>query len=191
MKESNIPVILAGGTGSRLWPLSRAGHPKQFLSFFGEHSLFQQAVIRMRDYLKEACAPVIVCNQDHRFLVAEQCRAIDVTPLAIILEPEGRNTAAAIALAAEYVVQRFNNPNLWVTPADHVIKTSKAFAQDFELALEAVAKEKLVTFGAPISSPETAYGYLKVDKSQSQASCFAVSSFVEKPEKEKAKIFME
>jgi mannose-1-phosphate guanylyltransferase/mannose-6-phosphate isomerase len=187
MNDIDVPVVIAGGSGSRLWPLSRAQYPKQFLSLFDNASLLQQTLTRITSTLENITAPLIVCNHEHRFIVAEQCRELGITPLAIILEPEGRNTAAAIALAAEYVVQRYNNPNLWVLPADHVMDAGVSLHDDFLKAEAAVNDEMLVTFGVPVKRPSTAFGYIKVHNDQKAAAgWFPIDRFVEKPSVERA-----
>lgn len=182
IKEQHIPVIIAGGSGSRLWPMSRSLYPKQFLALTGEMSLLQQTIERVMVHVESAMAPIIVCNKEHRFIVAEQCRELDIEPTAIILEPEGRNTAAAIALAAEYAIAHFSNPNLWVMPADHAIAAGEGLMKNFQVAAEAVAEEYLVTFGVVPTAPSTGYGYINADRSNADASFYPVKQFVEKPD---------
>ncbi len=176
------PVILSGGSGSRLWPLSRAALPKQLLPLVSEHTMLQETVLRVVDW-DEIAAPLIVCGNDHRFLVAEQLRQIDVTPTAILLEAEGRNTAPAVAVAANYLLARDPDALLLVLPADHLIIDTEAFHDAVLLAANAVGRKALATFGILPSAPETGYGYIRrgaaIDES---GHCFAVERFVEKPD---------
>ena len=174
-----IPVILAGGTGSRLWPLSRALFPKQFHTIFGERSLLQNTLARAARITGEA--PIIVCNHEHRFLVAEQCRAIGIDWRSIILEPEGRNTAPAIALAA-LACATTPDAQLLVLPSDHLIEDDAAFGAAVTLAQAAAAEGALVTFGIQPSHPETGYGYICAPGAIVGDAATAVSSFVEKPD---------
>ena len=174
-----IPVILAGGTGSRLWPLSRALFPKQFHTIFGERSLLQNTLTRAARITGEA--PIIVCNHEHRFLVAEQCRAIGIDWRSIILEPEGRNTAPAIALAA-LACATTPDAQLLVLPSDHLIEDDTAFGTAVTLAQAAAGEGALVTFGIQPSHPETGYGYICAPGAIVGDAATAVSSFVEKPD---------
>jgi mannose-1-phosphate guanylyltransferase/mannose-6-phosphate isomerase len=150
------PVILSGGSGTRLWPLSRELYPKQLLPLVGERTMLQETVLRLRGL--EAATPIVVCNEAHRFLVAEQLRQLDVTPQAILLEPVGRNTAPAIALAA---LKAAPDSLLLVLPADHVIRDVVAFQAAVKAALPAAKAGKLVTFGIVPTAPETGYGYIR------------------------------
>ncbi|MDH3451223.1 MAG: mannose-1-phosphate guanylyltransferase/mannose-6-phosphate isomerase [Gammaproteobacteria bacterium] len=172
-----IPVILSGGTGSRLWPLSRAQYPKQFIALgHATLSLLQATAKRL-----QACgadAPIVVCNNEHRFLVAEQLRGIDQTAAAIMLEPVGRNTAPAITVAALEATRDGEDPMLLVSPADHVIDDDQAFAAALRTALPAARDGNLVTFGVAPTHPETGYGYIKA----SSRGTSPVESFVEKPD---------
>ena len=152
-----IPIILAGGSGTRLWPLSRKIHPKQFISLLNETSLFQDTLTRLP---KEALDPIVICNEDHRFLVAEQAREINVTLNSIILEPIGRNTAPAIALAAIKALNDFENPILIVLAADHKIENTNAFHDAIKIAHKLAENKKLVTFGIIPKSAETGYGII-------------------------------
>ncbi|SUJ08256.1 Mannose-1-phosphate guanylyltransferase 1 [Shewanella putrefaciens] len=175
-----LPVIMAGGTGSRLWPLSRELYPKQFLTVMGEQSMLQQTVSRLTDI--EHSAPVLICNEEHRFIAAEQMRLGGFEHGGIILEPVGRNTAPAIALAA---LQAVNNaiegeePILLVLAADHIIKNASAFQESVQNALPFAQSGQLVTFGIVPTVPETGYGYIKSGTQNGNA--FSVSEFVEKP----------
>lgn len=184
------PVIMAGGAGSRLWPLSRELYPKQFLTVTGEQSMLQQTVARLSNI--EHSSPVLICNEEHRFVAAEQMRLGDYEHGGIILEPVGRNTAPAIALAA---IQALNNsakgeePILLVLAADHVIENVKAFEDSVIKALHFAQQGKLVTFGIVPTAPETGYGYIKSGKQNGEA--FSVSEFVEKPDLTTAKKYLE
>ena len=182
-----IPIILAGGSGTRLWPLSRKIHPKQFISLLNETSLFQDTLTRLP---KEALDPIVICNEDHRFLVAEQAREINVTLNSIILEPIGRNTAPAIALAAIKVLNDFENPILIVLAADHKIENKSAFHDAIKIAHKLAENNKLVTFGIIPQSAETGYGYIEIEK-KDKAEYFDIKSFVEKPNKKNAINFLD
>jgi mannose-1-phosphate guanylyltransferase/mannose-6-phosphate isomerase len=178
-----IPVILAGGTGSRLWPLSRELFPKQFHSLFSEKSLMQETLARAARVTSEA--PIIVCNEEHRFLVAEQCRAMGIGWQRLILEPEGRNTAPAIALAA---LAAPADSTLLVLPSDHLIQDEDAFAAAVALARTAAERCAMVTFGIVPTRPETGYGYLQADGEGPDAR--PVGSFVEKPDLASAESYL-
>src|SRR6202161_4425932 len=149
-----MPIILSGGAGTRLWPLSRELHPKQLLALAGSHTLLQDTLRRLIGL--EVGAPLVVCNEAHRFLVAEQLRAIDCKPRAIVLEPVGRNTAPAIALAAHATrAGEEGDPRLLVLPADHVIPDVAAFHSAIEVASASARNGALVTFGIVPTSAET------------------------------------
>jgi mannose-1-phosphate guanylyltransferase/mannose-6-phosphate isomerase len=183
-----VPVILSGGAGTRLWPLSRELHPKQLLALTSDHTMIQETALRTRG-LPSAVAPVVVCNEQHRFMVAEQLRVLGVSPSATILEPVGRNTAPAIALAAHAAVAAHGaDCALLVLPADHVIRDVAAFQQAVRVALPAVSKGKLVAFGVVPNQPETGYGYIR--RSASQEEVAPIAQFVEKPTLEKAREFV-
>ena len=174
-----IPVVLAGGTGSRLWPLSRQLFPKQFHALFSERSLLQETLQRAARITPEA--PIIVCNEEHRFLVAEQCRDLDVSWRRLILEPEGRNTAPAIALAAHAAPA---DALLLVLPSDHLIQDEERFCQAVAHAVKAAEGGGLVTFGVVPSEAQTGYGYIKAPGRGEAAR--SVGSFVEKPDADTA-----
>ncbi len=184
-----IPVILSGGAGTRLWPLSRELYPKQLLSLTGERTMIQQTALRLEGL--SAAAPVVVCNEAHRFLVAEQMRQINVTPQAVVLEPVGRNTAPAIALAAHAALagagESGADPLLLVLPADHVIRDVPAFHQAVKAAQGAAGGGKLVTFGIVPTSPETGYGYIQ--RGGARGAVYPIARFVEKPDAERAAEF--
>lgn len=180
-----IPVVLAGGNGSRLWPLSRELFPKQFHALFGEHSLLQNTLMRARAATDEA--PIIVCNQEHRFLVAEQCRALGLDWRHIILEEEGRNTAPAIALAA---LSAPSDAQLLVLPSDHLVDDEPAFAQAVARARAAAEGDGLVTFGVRPTAAETGYGYIEAPGASVGDGAVPVRSFVEKPDAAKAASYL-
>jgi mannose-1-phosphate guanylyltransferase/mannose-6-phosphate isomerase len=194
-----VPIILSGGTGSRLWPLSRELNPKQFLPLVSKNSMLQETLIRLQNNNSVETSPVgievdpvIVCNVDHRFLAAEQLRQIDYSDPAIILEPEGRNTAPAICVAAMHLIAQNQDPIMLVLPADHVISNVDSFHQTLAQGNELAKQGKLVTFGISAASPETGYGYIQqgqmIDK---QNNAFLISRFVEKPDKQTALSYIE
>lgn len=175
-----IPVILSGGSGSRLWPLSRAMHPKQFLTLSGDQSLFQNTLSRLAGIQEGSLTPIVVSNEDHRFLVAEQCRALGITPQAILLEPIGRNTAPAIAAAVVKTLADGKDELLLVLPADHVFDDLDALHAAFEKGKPAALAGRIVTFGIVPNKAETGYGYIRVAEKSDQIQ--AVQAFVEKPD---------
>jgi mannose-1-phosphate guanylyltransferase len=177
-----LPVIMAGGTGSRLWPMSRELYPKQFLRLYGEQSMLQETVTRLNGL--RVSEPLVICNEQHRFLVAEQLRQINRLSNNIILEPAGRNTAPAITLAALSAIANGDDPLLLVLAADHVIENPAAFHQAVENAIPYAEQGKLVTFGIVPTGPETGYGYIQrgAELSGTAASVFRVQRFVEKPD---------
>ncbi|WP_161993247.1 mannose-1-phosphate guanylyltransferase/mannose-6-phosphate isomerase [Lacisediminimonas profundi] len=174
------PVILSGGSGTRLWPLSRAGYPKQFLPLTDDSSLFQLTLLRLAG-LRGSAAPLVVCNDDHRFLIAEQAREAGVPLSAIVLEPAARNTAPAIALAALKAQQSGEDPLLLVLPSDHVFSDTPAFHAAVQAAVPAASAGQLVTFGIVPTIPETGYGYIRAGDDRGDGS-FVVDRFVEKPD---------
>jgi len=176
-QTSLIPVVLAGGNGSRLWPLSRELFPKQFHTLLGERSLLQNTLLRARAVSDEP--PIIVCNQEHRFLVAEQCRALGLDWRRIILEEQGRNTAPAIALAA---LSAPADAQLLVLPSDHLVEDEAAFAAAVARARVAADADGLVTFGVKPTAPETGYGYIEAPGATVGDGAVPVRSFVEKPD---------
>ncbi|WP_285164733.1 mannose-1-phosphate guanylyltransferase/mannose-6-phosphate isomerase [Shewanella goraebulensis] len=172
------PVIMAGGSGTRLWPLSRSLFPKQFLALASSVSMLQQTVQRTEGL--PAGKSVLLCNDEHRFLVAEQLRALNYQGARIMLEPAGRNTAPAIALAAFDIVEQQSDALMMVMAADHVIENQQAFESSVLSAIELAKTDKLVTFGIVPNAPETGYGYIKRGASI-ESNAYTVSAFVEKP----------
>lgn len=185
-----LPVIMAGGTGSRLWPMSRELYPKQFLRLYGQRSMLQETVLRLDDV--DAREPVVICNQEHRFLVAEQLRQINKLSHNIILEPVGRNTAPAIALAALSAIENGDDPILLVLAADHIINNKLAFHQAIKSAFKFALQGRLVTFGIVPTGPETGYGYIHRGQEETldEQIAYQVSRFVEKPNKETAESYI-
>ncbi|HEX7643189.1 MAG TPA: mannose-1-phosphate guanylyltransferase/mannose-6-phosphate isomerase [Burkholderiaceae bacterium] len=176
------PVILAGGSGTRLWPLSRESTPKQLLPLLSERTMLQQTVERAR-MVEEGAAPIVVCGTEHRFLVAEQLREIGVTPLAILLEPCGRNTAPAAAVAAMSLLAKDPEAVMLLMPADHAIADEAAFRQAVQRGLPCAAAGRLVTFGVVPESAHTGYGYIRQGAPvPDMPGCFAIDRFVEKPD---------
>ncbi len=185
-----IPVVLSGGVGSRLWPLSRGMYPKQLLPLVDDGvSMLQQTVLRAQG-IDSVNAPIIVCNEEHRFMVGEQLNQVGVDQARIILEPEGRNTAPAIALAAFAAAIDDPGEVLLVMPADHVVLDGAAFKQAVEKAMLIAAKGDLVTFGIVPSSPETGYGYIRSGESR-QDGAFTVADFKEKPDQATAQRYLD
>ena len=185
-----VPVILSGGSGTRLWPLSREAYPKQFLPLVDENTMLQNTALRIAG-AADVAAPLVVCNQEHRFMVAEQLRAVGIHPAMVILEPAGRNTAPAVAVAALYARQQGADPLLLVLPADHVIADSEGFrAAVAKAALHAEAGW-LITFGIVPSGPETGYGYIKAGAPLDDAGVCAVERFVEKPDLATAQTYVD
>ncbi len=183
-----IPVILSGGSGSRLWPLSRKQHPKQFLNLLGEHTLLQQTVLRLPE--KPFGKPFLVCNHLHRFVVREQLQEIKREPSNVLLEPFGRNTAPAVTLAAMLIQEEETVDDLMlVLPADHVIRDVPAFHAALERARVEAEKGKLVLFGIVPTAPETGYGYVKSSQVNG-LEAVPVERFVEKPDQQTAMSFL-
>ncbi len=182
-----LPVILAGGSGTRLWPLSRKHYAKQYLALDGTTTMLQATVERLAGLASEA--PFIICNEETRFLAAEQMRQIGKDEALILLEPAGRNTAPAIALAALEAVSTGNDPILLVMPADHKISDTSAFQSAIEIAVPLAQSDKLVTFGITPSRPETGYGYIRAGAPVGEAA-HIVDAFVEKPDAATAEAYL-
>ncbi len=189
-----IPVILSGGAGTRLWPLSREHYPKQFLPLVGDRTMIQETALRSVG-LPEVAAPIVVCNEAHRFLVAEQLRQVGVEPQSILLEPAGRNTAPAIAIAALAALGRpardkgrQGTPLLLVLPADHVLADLSAFRSAVETAIPVARDGRFVTFGVVPTHPDTGYGYIR--QAADDGTVRSVAEFVEKPDAARAKAFI-
>ena len=188
-----IPVILSGGSGTRLWPLSRAKKPKQFLPLLNDKSMLQNTLLRLKG-LPDLAAPMVICNEDHRFMVAEQLRELSLVQPEIILEPVGRNTAPAIAVAALQAMRAGDDPLLLVLAADHAIKDIPAFHQAIEQAVPAAKLGKLVTFGIVPTSAHTGYGYIRRGAQADTAlaeSVSTVAQFYEKPDAATAQQFVD
>ena len=194
MKEAFVhstiyPVILSGGSGTRLWPLSRTALPKQFLPLVSESTLFQETVLRLKG-LSNVSAPLVVCNNDHRFLAAEQMQAIDTQPLLHILEPAGRNTAPAVAVAAFAALDKSEDAILLVMAADHLIQDVEGFHRAVQKAGSLAQQDRLVTFGIKPDKPSTGFGYIEKGDTLAEEDSFSVSRFVEKPDLDTAKAFL-
>jgi mannose-1-phosphate guanylyltransferase/mannose-6-phosphate isomerase len=187
MNPRILPVILSGGSGTRMWPLSRSHYPKQFLPLVSEQTLLQETVTRLPD-APHIGHPSVICNQDHRFMVAEQFQQLGIEPAAIMLEPFGRNTAPAVALAA--LAAEDGDDVLLILPADHVIEDHAALATAIDQAAQAAAQGALVTFGIVPSSAHTGYGYIQRGEPVAGSNGFRVMSFVEKPDAEEARRYL-
>jgi mannose-1-phosphate guanylyltransferase / mannose-6-phosphate isomerase len=173
-----IPVILSGGAGTRLWPLSREMYPKQLLALTSKQTMLQDTAMRLAR-IAGALPPIVVCNEAHRFTVAEQLRAINIQGSAILLEPTGRNTAPAVALAALQALKLDADATLVVAPADHVIRDAHKFAQAADVAVSLAQHDKLITFGIVAHAPETGYGYIR--RGEGSGPAYPVAQFIEKP----------
>ena len=184
-----IPVILSGGSGTRLWPLSRKQYPKQYLPLVGDNTMLQETILRLSG-LDNIADPIFVCNADHRFLVAEQCQQIDIKNPTILLEPIGRNTAPAIAAAALQSINGLDDAVLLVLSADHVIQDVEAFHQAINIASNQAQEGKLATFGIVPTGANTGYGYIK-SSADSNDGAHKVEEFVEKPDLKTAQAYLE
>ncbi len=184
-----IPVVLSGGSGSRLWPLSRAHYPKQFIPLASEQTMLQETLGRLQGLRAEALSPLVICNEQHRFMVAEQLREMDVVAQNILLEPVGRNTAPAVALAA---LAAAPDDILLVLPADHVIENITAFHSAIELACSEAEKGALVTFGVVPTSAQTGYGYIQAASAEASGlTAHSIQQFVEKPDLATAQAYVD
>lgn len=186
------PVVLCGGSGTRLWPLSRSGFPKQFLCLVGNDSLFQQSIKRLLsggDSNAAPSSPYIVCNEEHRFLAQEQLRELGVDNATFLLEPVGRNTAPALTLAALAAREAGKDPVLVVTPADQAITDDEAFRVAMYRAVESAVEGNIVILGITPDRPETGYGYIKVASDKEAVA--TVERFVEKPDRDTAQVYLD
>src|SRR4051812_45021834 len=185
------PVVLCGGSGSRLWPMSRRLYPKQFLPLVTEKSLLQDTVLRLRS-LADCAPPVIVSNTDHRFLVAEQLNRLGIRPDIQILEPVARNTGPAVAVAALHVMQKDPSGVLLVVPSDGAIADTAAFAKAAAVAVQAVQQGLMLTFGIRPTFAATGYGYIEPGEKLAQApGAYRIARFVEKPKAPLAQEYFE
>ena len=182
-----LPVIMAGGAGTRLWPLSRGNYPKQFLSLSSEQTMLQNTISRLNGIKHEPA--MLICNEEHRFIAAEQVRQLNVEHSGIFLEPVGRNTAPAIALAAFKALENNQDPLLLILAADHVINNIPEFQKSVMQAAKLAEQGKLVTFGIVGNKPETGYGYIK--RGPQYQTGFVVDGFVEKPDLNTANKYIE
>ena len=185
-----IPVILSGGSGTRLWPLSRKQYPKQYLPLAGDNTMLQETILRLSG-LDNLADPIIVCNADHRFLVAEQCQQIDIKNPTILLEPVGKNTAPAIAAAALQSLKTSDDTVLLVLSADHVIQYIDAFHEAINIASKQAQEGKLATFGIVPTDANIGYGYIKSSNNDHSDGAYKVEEFVEKPDLETAQTYLD
>ncbi|ELJ8838866.1 mannose-1-phosphate guanylyltransferase/mannose-6-phosphate isomerase [Vibrio parahaemolyticus] len=183
-----LPVIMAGGSGSRLWPMSRTCYPKQFLSLTSNFSMLQDTIIRLQGINHSPVS--LICNEEHRFLAAEQLRSRNIAHSGIILEPFGRNTAPAVALSALRAIEEGQDPILLVLAADHLIKHDDVFRNTVEAAVSLAESGKLVTFGIVPTKPETGYGYIRSGNKLPQHEAYSVDAFVEKPNSSVARQYL-
>ena len=183
------PIILCGGSGTRLWPLSRKQHPKQYLPLISDNTMLQETILRLRG-LDNLTDPIIVCNAEHRFLAAEQCQQIDITSPTILLEPVGRNTAPAIAAAALQSLKKTDNASLLILSADHDIQDVEAFHRAIIIASQQAQGGKLTTFGVVPTGANTRYGYIKASQ-EAIDGAYKVEAFVEKPDLKTAERYFE
>ncbi len=189
MAPSVYPVILSGGTGTRLWPLSRTLRPKQLLQLTSERSMLQETVTRVSG--EDFAPPILLCNDEHRFLIAEQLRDLAVTPRALVLEPIGRNTAPAATVAALMLAKGDPEAVMLLLPSDHKIDDVPAFHGAVRTACAAARAGALVTFGIPPSGPEVGYGYIQRGEPLAGVpGCYRIERFIEKPDLETAKSYV-
>ena len=183
-----IPVILSGGFGTRLWPLSRKQNPKQYLPLISDNTMLQETILRLSTF-DNIADPIILCNVDHRFLVAEQCQQINIKNPTILLEPVSRNTAPAITAAALYLIKKSNDAMLLVLSADHVIQDVEEFHKAISIGSKQAQEGKLTTFGIVPTNANTGYGYIKSSK-ENNGGAYKVEEFVEKPDRITAKKYL-
>ena len=189
LNQRLVPVILCGGSGTRLWPLSRKQYPKQYLPLLTNNTLLQETILRLQE-IPDVESPIIIANCEHRFLVAEQCRDIGLNNPTIILEPEGKNTAPAIVAGALQAQNKFENCHLLILPADHYIKNITKFYKAIDKARKQAANGALVTFGVTPISPNTNYGYIK-HTDYIEDGVYKVEKFTEKPDLKTAEFFLD
>ena len=191
-----VPIILAGGTGSRLWPLSRKSFPKQFINLLDDKLTMLQKTYKRIENFDNICRPIIICNEEHRFIVAHQMKDLNVEPLSILLEPKGRNTTPAITIAALKVLEIFRKENiepiLLILSSDHQIEDVCDFQKAIKNSIDLASKGKLVIFGVPPTYPSTGYGYIKSEKELDPNEFVAnkVDCFIEKPDAKTASVFL-
>ena len=184
------PVILSGGSGTRLWPISRSLFPKQFLSINGSYSFFQETILRFNDQASFS-TPTIICNSEHRFIVAQQLSEIDIVPASIILEPVGRNTAAAAAIAAMRIHETDPNGLVLLLASDHKINKPNLLSTAILNAIPVANEDRIVTFGINPNHPETGFGYIKIGAAlEDIENCYGVDTFVEKPDLKRAEEYI-
>ena len=191
LKKNKIqPVILSGGSGTRLWPLSRENFPKQYiqLNSSSPYSFLQKTQQRLKEF-KNIERPIIICNEQHRFVVAEQMREINIKPKSIVLEPYGKNTAPAVAIAAQLALEEDQELILLVLSSDHEIKDTSNFTNIIETGIQDTLRDRLITFGIKPTSPETGYGYIETEENydESSSQAYPIKRFIEKPNIDKAK----
>lgn len=184
------PVILAGGVGSRLWPLSREAFPKQFLTLDDTHSMLQNTLLRIIQSPLTLAPAIVICNEDHRFIVSEQLQQIGLHDAKILLEPYAKNTAPAIALAARYITEQDPDGIMLILPADHLIQNPSVLHQALQEAIKVAQSEQLTTFGITPTHPETGYGYIAYGQAYTQKS-FRIQKFVEKPDLKTAQQYID
>ena len=193
-----IPVILAGGSGTRLWPLSRKLYPKQMLKLTNEYTMFQNTLLRIQD-VRDMAAPIVICNETHRLIVAEQLKAIGIEPSAIFLEPMGRNTAPAVAIGALKAIAIDSEALIMILPADHLINDPDKFRQAIAAGVDYAENGSLITFGVIPDKPETGYGYIRKGAPAKTAGAnpaagdgpgYDIDEFVEKPDLETARRYL-
>ena len=187
-----LPIVLCGGSGTRLWPLSRKSFPKQYLSIDPKKDLsfLQDTLIRIKE-IQDICDPLIICNEEHRFITAEQLREISIKPSSILLEPCSRNTAPAIIIAALRSINNGSDPILLILPSDHQIKNNKEFIKSINVSKKDAIQGKIVTFGIKPYNPATGYGYIKSSRpfKENSLETYKIEKFIEKPDKGLAREF--